>query len=62
MPFISDFDEDADNLTGMLKMNDVYRTGYLPVVTVGAVLDRYGVKLGERDLNVLNSSMRNENG
>jgi hypothetical protein len=43
-------------------MNDVFRTGYLPVTTVGAVLERYGVKLGEKDLNTLNRFLANENG
>lgn len=47
---------------GLMKINDVFRTGYLSVMTVGAVLERYGVKIGEKDLNVLNRFMANENG
>ena len=43
----------------MLKLNDVFRTGYLPVTTVGTVLERYGVKIGQRDLNTLNRHVAN---
>lgn len=38
LPYISDFDEEVDYLTNLLKMNDVFRTGCLPVTTLGAVL------------------------
>lgn len=43
-------------------MNDVFKTGFLPITTLGGILDRYGVKLGQKDLQTLNRFIANENG
>jgi hypothetical protein len=45
LPLLSDFDEDVDSLTNLLKLNDVFRTGYIAVSVLGPILERYGVKL-----------------
>jgi hypothetical protein len=38
LPLVGEYEEEVDALIELLNMNDVFKTGFLPVVTIGAIL------------------------